>query len=127
MERLERLASAVADHAGLELMVLHGSRATAEASVHSDWDLGYLASAELDVGALLQDVVLALGTDRVDLADLDRASGLLRFRAARDGQVVFEAKPGAFKDFASAVATTWLDMEAVVRRAHADVLAGLDR
>lgn len=82
--------------------MLHGSRATGDASPASDWDFGYLAHAGFDADALLADLVLRLGTDAIDLADLARASAQLRFRVAQHGQVVVEPRAGAFADF-------WLD------------------
>ena len=45
------------------------------------------------MAALLGVLVEAVGSDRVDLVDLRRAGGLLRFRVARDGQVVYEPRP----------------------------------
>jgi predicted nucleotidyltransferase len=39
-------------HAGLELLVLHGSRARGDAREDSDWDFAYLAAAEFDLSLL---------------------------------------------------------------------------
>jgi predicted nucleotidyltransferase len=108
---------------GLDLLVLHGSRARGEARVDSDWDFAVIGDARLDISALLASLVDALGTDRVDLADLTRAGAVLRFRVARDGIVVFERRAGAFESFAVSAAQLWCDMEPVLRRAHADYLA----
>lgn len=109
----------------LRLLVLYGSRARGDGHPGSDWDLGYLADDGLDVLALLADVTTVLGTDDVDLVDLARASGLLRFRAATDGVVLHEAAPGVHHDFALAAALHWYDVEPIVRRVHEDLLAGL--
>ncbi len=76
------------------MLLLFGSRARGDSSDHSDWDSGYLASDDMDLPALLASLVTSLETDRVDLVDLDRASGLLRIRAAREGEVIFEASAG---------------------------------
>ena len=52
------------------------------------WDFGYIGERGLDVDGLLAQLIETLGTDRVDFVDLDRASGLLRYRAvASDGSV----------------------------------------
>ena len=76
---LERVA---AHHAGLRLLVVHGSRSRHQAHPGSDWDLGYVAADRVDPAALHADAARALGTDDVDVVDLARASALLRFRAA---------------------------------------------
>jgi predicted nucleotidyltransferase len=110
---------------GLRLLLLFGSRARGDANSHSDWDLGYLADEGLDVGKLLGAVVMTVGTDRVDLVDLQRASGLLRFRAARDGRTVFETVPGTADRFRMEAATFWCDAAPILLRGYDSVLAEL--
>jgi hypothetical protein len=61
----------------------------------------------------------------VDLVDLTRASGLLRFRAARDGDTLFESRPGAADDFRLQAARFWCDAEPTLRRAYEGLLAEL--
>jgi predicted nucleotidyltransferase len=113
--------------AGLRLLVLFGSRARGDATRGSDWDLGYIASADFDVFGFLATLVRALGTDRIDLVDLERASGLIRFRAARDGIVLFEATPRAFEEFWFEAVSFWCDMAPVIRAGYEDILSGLER
>src|ERR1700756_3804552 len=96
---VEQLSGIAKRHQGLRLLVLFGSRARGEATSRSDWDLGYLGEAPLDREGLLADVVAAAGTEGIDLVDLDRAGGLVRFRAARDAMVLFEASEGTFARF----------------------------
>jgi hypothetical protein len=110
---------------GLRLLLVFGSRARGDAAAHSDWDFGYLADEGLDVGRLLGALVTTVGTDRVDLADLQRASGLLRFRAARDGRTVFETAPGVADHFRIEAATFWCDAAPVLLRGYESVLAEL--
>jgi predicted nucleotidyltransferase len=110
---------------GLELLVLFGSRARGEARQGSDWDFGYLADERFDLLDLLPPLVTALGTDRIDLVDLTRAGALLRFRAARDGRPVFEARPGRFQEFQLEAADFWCDVEPVLRRAYDALLSDL--
>ena len=81
----------------------------------------------MDDAALRVRLVDLLGTDRVDLADLDRASGLLRFRAARDGRVLFEVEPGVGDRFRLQAAQFWCDAEPVLRKGYDAVLAELTR
>src|SRR4051812_49920543 len=84
---------------GLDLLLLFGSRARGDSHPGSDWDLGFLARPGFDVDRFLGRAVRLLGSDQVDLVDLARASGMLRFRAAADGQVLYESQPGQFEDF----------------------------
>jgi predicted nucleotidyltransferase len=120
------LAAALAEHpvaAGLDLLVLHGSRARSDAGPSSDWDLGYLGDA--DPAALTAAVSQLVGTDGVDVVDLARASALLRFRAARDGVALIERSPEAFLRFRLEAVRFWCDAGPVIRAAQDDVLASL--
>jgi predicted nucleotidyltransferase len=109
----------------LQVLLLFGSRARGEESDRSDWDLGYLADDAMDVDGLLAALVNVLRTDRVDLVDLSRASGLLRFRAARDGVTVFESSPGLADRFRLEAVTFWCDAEHILRQGYEGVLAEL--
>lgn len=122
---MPKLAAAVAvarSTAGLELLVLFGSRARGDDRAGADWDVGYLARDDADVPGLLAALVEALGSDRVDLADLGRASGLLRYRAARDGRLLFEATPDGFDRFRLDAVRFWCDVAPLPERGYADVL-----
>ena len=57
--------------------------------------------------------------------DLARASGLLRYRAARDGVLVYEAQPGCFDRFRFAAARFWFDAEPVLRPGYDAILERL--
>ncbi len=124
LEAARRIATA-APH--LRLLVLHGSRARATAHARSDWDFAYLADAGFDPDALMAALVEALHTDQLDLADLDRASGLLRYRVAADGLAVFERSPGLFTQFRLDAVDAWCDMEPVLRVAYDERLEQLAR
>ena len=123
----EVLARVARETAGLDLLVLFGSRARGGAHDGSDWDLAYLAAAHMDPAALRGRLVEALRTDRVDLVDLARASGLLRYRAARDGQLVYEARAGVSDEFQFEAVRFWCDAGPVLQRGYEDVLAELPR
>ena len=119
------LACAARATPGLRLLLLFGSRARSDAQPDSDWDFGYLAEPHLDLPALLSVIVETIGSDRVDLVDLGRAGGLLRYRAARDGQVVYEVRPRVAEQFRLEAAQFWCDAAPVIERGYDDVLAGL--
>lgn len=110
---------------GLELLLLFGSRARGDAGAGSDWDFGYLATSELDAASWLAALVTLTESDRVDLVDLRRAGGLLRYRAARDGHVLFEAGPGLAERFRFEAVQFWCDAAPLLERGYEEVLAEL--
>jgi len=110
-----------AETVGLDVLLLYGSRSRGDARESSDWDFGYLG-ANTDQSALLAAVVECLGTDAIDLVDLDRASGLLRFRAARDGVTVFARRPRLDDQFRYDAAQFWCDAGPVIERGYDAVL-----
>ncbi len=111
--------------AALRLAVLHGSRARADATEGSDWDIGVLADDPPDLPALSATFTEILGTEQVDVVDLSRTSALLRYRAARDGIPLLERPSGEFQRFQLEAVRFWCDTETVIRAAHDDVLAAL--
>jgi predicted nucleotidyltransferase len=124
---LRAIRDVCARHPALRLVVVFGSRARGDATAASDWDLAYLANDRLDRDELLADLVRALDTERIDLVDLERAGGLVRFRAARDGVVVFESQPDAFGRFWRDAVDFWCDAGPTIRAGYDDVLAELSR
>jgi predicted nucleotidyltransferase len=126
-ERVRALARVARGHAGLKLLVLYGSRARGEARPGSDWDLGYLADATFDPDAFLAGAVGALEADTIDLVDLSRASGQLRYRAAAEALVVFARSDEAFGSFWLDAVTFWCDAAPVLRAGYGQVLKDLAR
>ena len=119
-------ARAVAERQpGLAFLLAFGSRARGDAAVSSDWDFGFLATGPLEVEGLRAELSLALGTDRVDLVDLARAGGQLRFRAARDGVLLHEGEEGSFARFWLDAVRFWCDARTVLEPAYEAVLAKL--
>jgi predicted nucleotidyltransferase len=111
----------------LELLVLHGSRAREEAHPSSDWDFAYSARDAFDELGLRAFLADRLRTDGIDLVDLGRAGGLLRYRAAREGKVVFERRAGEFERFALQALRFWLDAAPAIRAGYTHVLESVDR
>jgi hypothetical protein len=87
-------------------------------------DFGYVADGSFDPATLVSELVRVLGTDRVDLVDLAKASGLLRFRAARDG-ISICGDTDAIEQFRIAAASFWCDTEPVLSAAYDAVLERL--
>jgi predicted nucleotidyltransferase len=117
------IAGLAAQAPGLELLVLHGSRGRGDERPGSDWDLAYLAEPTFDPDAFLADLVLALGTTKIDLANLAGAGGLFRYRVARDGEPLFEAREGAFAGFWMRAVSFWCDAEPILRPGYEAILA----
>ena len=116
------LPAVAARQRGLTLLVLFGSRARGDAVPSADWDFGFLADGSVDPLTLMAALDEAVGSDRVDLVDLARASGLLRYRAAREGVLVYEAAAGIFDRFRFEAARFWYDAEPVLRPGYDAVL-----
>ena len=121
----EAVASVARATAGLDLLILFGSRARGDARPGADWDFGYLADEAVDVPGLLAALVEAVGNDRVDLVDLRRAGGLLRFRAACDGVSVYEASAERFDRYRLQAVQFWCDNAPVFERGYDEVLETL--
>lgn len=119
------LRSVAVQQRGLTLFVLFGSRARGDAAAHADWDFGFLSDSSVDPLALMAALAAAVGSERLDLVDLARASALLRYRAARDGVLVYEARPGIFDRFRFQAARFWYDAEPVLRPGYDAILDGL--
>lgn len=121
----EQLSRAATSLAGLSLLVLFGSRARGQAHGQSDWDFGYLAEPSFDPFALHERLSILLATDDIDVVDLARASAVLRFRAAREGRLLYERSPGIHLEFIERASLFWCDVEPVIRNAHESVLKEL--
>lgn len=122
---LDRIRGLAASAAGLRLLILFGSHARGDAHTRSDWDFGFIASPAFDVAALLAGLVEALDADAIDLVDLERASGLLRYRVARDGYTVFEEESRLGERFRLEAVHFWCDAAPILERGYRDVLASL--
>ena len=123
----KKLTELARSASGLRLLVLFGSRARGDAHPGSDWDLGYLAEDGFDPDALMAQLVVTLGDDRVDIVDLARANGLLRYRVAGEGKPIYESAPHTFEDFWLEAVTFWCDVQPVLEAAYDGVLARLER
>jgi len=94
---------------GLQLVLLFGSMAKGSVHGKSDIDLGFLFDEPVDVLALTNEVVKLLHSDRVDVADLRRASPLLKFSAAKEGIVLYERSDALFNQFLSLAFRMYID------------------
>lgn len=123
----ERLNALAQESPGLDLLVLFGSRARDDVHPHSDWDFGYLAGPGFDVDDFLARLVGLLGIDQIDLVNLRRANGLLRYRAAAEGRPLFESTPGVFDRFWFQAVSFWCDAGPILQQGYEEILQGLAR
>ncbi len=121
----QAIAKIAGQNTELRMLLLFGSRASGSAHEASDWDFGYIASSEFDDCGLYTDLVLHLGTDKVDLVDLSRANGLLRYRAARDNIVLYEKTRGEYEKFWLQAVHFWCDAGPVIRAEYDAILEKL--
>ncbi len=122
---LDQVTALARQASGLRLLILFGSRARGDAHARSDWDFGFLAGRGFDPDELLTRLTILLWTDRIDLVDLSLAGGLLRFRAASDGKILFETTAGTFERFWLEAVSFWCDAGPVLEEAYEAVLEGL--
>lgn len=114
VEALRALISRSDARTWLGLAVLFGSRARGTTHEGSDVDVGVFPDARAP--SLAEELALEEALCRstgleVDLVRLDGADAILRHRAAREGVVVFESRPGALARFAASAALEYLDLE----------------
>jgi predicted nucleotidyltransferase len=126
-EQLSAIRAFAKDLDGLELLVLFGSRGRRQGQSHSDWDFAYLGTGTLDVERLRAELSLILETDNVDLVDLNRCGGLLRYRVAKDGMPIFEPREGIFLSFWYDAVRFYYDAQLVLEASYDTVLARLER
>jgi predicted nucleotidyltransferase len=87
----------------ITLAILHGSRATGNASQRSDWDVALLGGTMLgrdDRSRLRRGFAAKLGVpeEKVDVSDLRSDSPLLRYRVAMYGKLI-EGSASDFREF----------------------------
>lgn len=130
-ELIESLRSRLADLPvvlpELELLVLFGSVARGRATPRSDLDLAVACEEAADLDALYLALAPRLGTDRVDLVDLRRADPLLAFEVARHGHLLFERRPGLFREFQSLASRRYCDTDKLRRVQRRAIQAFLER
>lgn len=95
--------AAFCEEEGIELLLLFGSRAKGGAGERADWDIGVLKQWGLVEPDRYLDftyrLAQAIGQGNVDLVDLRRASPLLKYEAARTGQVLYQSDPWTLNRF----------------------------
>jgi predicted nucleotidyltransferase len=101
----------------VELVVVFGSTVKGRARARSDVDVAVRCTGPADLDALYGVLAPRFGTDRLDLVDLRRASPLLMMELARSARVVYERRPGVYRQFQSLASRRYCDT-AKLRRAQ---------
>ena len=112
--RLRDIAEVLPD---LELLVLFGSHARGRATPRSDVDVAVQARDVADLDAMYLALAPRFRSDRLDLVDLRRAGPTLAFQVARHGVLLYERRPGSFREFQSLASRRYCDT-AKLRRAQ---------
>jgi predicted nucleotidyltransferase len=123
-QRLADLPQAMPD---LQLLVLFGSAVKGRRAAGSDIDLGVRCDGPADLDELYLAIAPRLQTDRLDLIDLRRAGPLLAFQVARTGRLLFERRPGAFREFQSLASRRYCDTEKLRRAERRAIQLFLER
>src|SRR6185436_11198251 len=105
----DRVQGVCASVPALELVVLFGSTATGRRRAGSDVDVAVRCAGDADLDALHALLAPALETDRLDLVDLRRAGPILAMEIARSGRLLYESRPGAFREFQSLASRRYCD------------------
>lgn len=99
-ELIERARSVLSGQEGLKFAFLYGSVARGRAGPLSDVDVGVFHDPpRRDLRRLHPSLTEALGTDRLDLVQLNGAGPLLRQRVLRDGLPILVDDPAALTRF----------------------------
>ena len=121
----EAVAATARATVGLDLLILFRSRARGEARPGANREFGYLANEGADVPGLRATLVEVLDDDHVDLIDLRRAGGLLRYRAACDSLLVHEGRADLFQRYSLEAVQFWCENAPVFERGYDEVLETL--
>jgi predicted nucleotidyltransferase len=98
-EEIRKRLAPLYEDSDLLLVLLFGSVASEQTHRKSDIDLAFLYDVPVDILALTNRVIRLLHNDNVDVVDLRRASPLLKYSAAKTGQVLYEQNKGIFVQF----------------------------
>lgn len=112
---LNRINSLGKKYPEVQLLILFGSRARGEAKGTADWDFGYVAEKNFDSIQLYTELTLLIKTDKIDLVNLLNANGLLRYRVAKEGILVYQKREGEYEKFWLQAVDFWCDAGSIIR------------
>ena len=105
----------------VRVLTVFGSAVDADVPAPADLDIGVVfePDSDHDVLGLLDSLVAELGTERIDLLDVERASETARYRAIAEGQPLYVSEPTAFANAYAAAVMLYLDLAHLRRQALA--------
>ena len=124
---LDLVRAAAKQVADLRLLILFGSRARGDVWRDSDWDFAYRAGPAFVPERFIGDLSRILDTDRIDLVDLDRSGGQLRYRIAREGRVMHARDEAEYAAFWLDAVSFWCDAHDVLDQGYDGLLTDLKR
>lgn len=93
----------IAEKYHLDLLVVFGSYGTADFHYgESDIDVAFLAGEKLsgkEVLELVNNLTSIIKYSKIDLVDLSKASGLLKYEVASKGRKIYERQEGLFERY----------------------------
>lgn len=109
-----KLKKALEANNDIAAVYLFGSYGTDFQTEHSDIDLGIIFLPQIKAGLrkeleLEVDLSLALGTDQIDVVNLNKAPIQLRYRAITEGRLIYEADYIATSNFLEETYRYYLD------------------
>ena len=111
----------------LELVVLFGSTVKGRRRARSDVDVAVRCAGPADLDVLHGLLAPTLDADRLDLIDLRHPSPLLAMEVARSGRLLYESRPGTFRQFQSLASRRYCDTEKLRRAQRRAIHVFLER
>lgn len=108
-EQIREQLSPLYENSNLQLVLLFGSVASEQTYRKSDIDLAFLYDRRVDILSLTNRVIRLLHNDTVDVVDLRKARPLLKYSAAKTGQIIYERSKGVFVKFFSLAFKIYVD------------------
>ncbi len=95
----------------VRVLTVFGSATDASMPAPQDLDIGVVfePGSGHDVLGLFETLVAALGTERLDILNAERASETARYRAIAEGEPLYESEPTAFANAYAAAVMLYLD------------------
>ena len=115
---------------GVRLAYLFGSRVESNLGPMSDFDVAVLVDRSADGSRLrarvAHELARVLGTDRIDVVLLNRASIELAYAIVAQGKVLYEEDVATRVEYEATVLSRYGDFLPVLRRQRSDILQGDD-
>jgi predicted nucleotidyltransferase len=129
LRQLAELQPIFEKHSDVVAVYLFGSQADGYAMPWSDVDLGVLWKGPVAFAqelALDTQISLALGTDRVDVVNLNRAPLSLQHRAISRGILLYEGAPDRLSVFLEEIMRRYFDFRPLLEMYHREFAKSLD-